>query len=168
MTFAFMLPLLLLLGQADGGAKSAALGEDNIYAAIPTAEREGFKMALSKLLESEKRGDWDDVYKLLDKETSFDGKTNISQAEFVEYVKKVRLVEFVNTGVFYIPSRRAWSVAGCATFYELPPFASQHKQGIVSYFYARRTSDGWRFSAPPSIRFDTDSGGTKGCTIKRP
>jgi hypothetical protein len=168
MAFAIMLALLLSLGQADNRVRSSDLDEVSIYAALPAAERVSFRKALSRILESEKRGDWVDVYQLLDKEASFDGKKNISREEFIQNAKKVHLLEFVITGVFYIPPSRVWSVVGCATFSELPPFARHHREGIVSFFHARRTSTGWRFDAPPSIRLDMDSGGTKGCTIKRP
>lgn len=163
-----VITLILLLSAKQTGAQSA-VGSDHetsVYAALPAGEREGFITALDKIVTLEKRRNWEGVYEWLDKEELIDGKKNISKETFVRKTRQTILLDFATTGVYYIAPERAWKVIGCAAFYRLPPFADRHRGGIVSSISARRTPEGWRFSAPPAIVIDEDSpGGTRGCTI---
>jgi hypothetical protein len=159
---ALLLPMLADARCAAGG------GESEVYAAIPPDERVAFRAALERVLDLERAGKWDEVYDLHDSEEPFDGKADVSRTAFLRKAGGNRLLDFVVTGVYYIPPERIWNVVGCARFSRMPPFVGRQSGGVVSSFHARRTADGWRFAAPPNIRVDMDAGGVQGCTVFTP
>ncbi|HEY1203066.1 MAG: hypothetical protein ABSH46_20245 [Bryobacteraceae bacterium] len=158
----------LLLATHAAPRYAAGGGEPEVYASIPAEERAGFRAALEKVLELEREGKWDEVYEWHDKEEPFGGKANVSRTTFVRKVRGNRPLDFVVTGVYYIPPERIWSVVGCARFSRMPPFVGRQSGGVVASFHARRTVDGWRFGVPPNIRVDMDAGGVQGCAITPP
>lgn len=151
-THLLMLTMFCLTGGAQGQlpswAGTTAVG--GLYDEVPAAERESMKVAIDALIALQKAGKWEEVYKWLDNEEQ------ITREEFIKRRKNICLVEFIPCKIYFFPPAGYWSIEGCATFSPIPPILKGRSGGVLCCFRAKRTGDGWRFSAPPLIILSKD------------
>jgi hypothetical protein len=152
---------LLVLGQSSATPQDAPKTSQQLYAAVPEADRQELRTALETLLALEKSGDWGAVY---DQFYVNDG--GLTKKQFINERHRLHVVAFVPQQIYFVPPSEKWVVSGCAVFSPPPTLLGGRRGGVVTDFAAKHTADGWRFEAPPAITVYKDAtGSVRSCTV---
>ena len=157
------LVLLFTLGQfraASQGKPEMAISSQQVYAAVPDADRQEFRTALEALIALEKSGDWGEVY-----ERFFSNDRGMTKEQFIKQRGKLRITAFAPKQIYYVPPSESWVVSGCAEFSPPLPLMGKKRGGFVSSFTARHTANGWRFDAPPAITIYKETPTVRSCAV---
>ena len=152
---------LLAVGQSSAAPQDAPRTSQQVYAAVPEADRQEFRAAVKALLALEKSGDWGAVY---DQFYLNDG--GLTKKQFIENRHHLQIAVFVPQQIYFVPPSEKWVVSGCAVF--SPPLAllGGRRGGFVTDFAAKHTADGWRFDAPPALTIYKDApSGVRSCAV---
>jgi hypothetical protein len=125
----------------------------DLYQKIPHEQREALKRALHELLDAQKKGDWQAVYR------QGEQRSGENEASFVETNRKLRLLHaFVPTSLTFVPPFDKWVFEGCATF-----DGDSVNEGSISTVGARWENSRWNLS-PVAIALYEKEHSSK-CTI---
>jgi hypothetical protein len=107
----------------------------DLFSAVPQAERESLREAMTKNIMYQTKRQWPEMYKL------YDNQRNISLEQFVrEMNTRIKLIDFTPYKVTYLPSVDYWSIDGCAVF----AGNAVGKGPVDAVIIARRISNDWR------------------------
>jgi len=127
------IPVLFGLTASLGWGQASS----KLFDAVPIADRESLREAVSKSVSYQINRNWAAMYEL------YDNQKNKSLEQFVRDMKtRIKLVEFNPKAVAYIPPSDHWLIEGCAVF----AYDIGDKGTVDAVISARHLPDGWRLS----------------------
>jgi hypothetical protein len=146
--------------------RSSALPQDapgtpqQVYAAVPEADRQELRTALEALLALEKSGDWGAVY-----DQFYLNDTGLTKKQFIDKRHRLKVAVFVPKQIYYVPPSQTWVVSGCAVFSPPLSLLGGRSGGFTSDFAAKHTANGWRFDAPPALTIYKETPTVRSCAV---
>ena len=142
----FLIVFAILLSTPPLPARHQVSAGDrtNVYQNVPEDQRELLRLAVEKLIEAEKHGDWQSVFELVEKRP---GQTEDSFVKDQE--RRKSLHDFLPFSLTLDPAQDGWVFEGCANFDD-----DAKDIGEYSTIHARWKDSRWYLSGVAIAMFD--------------
>jgi hypothetical protein len=137
------------------GHQVSAKDRANVYQRVPENQRELLRLAVKRLIEAEKHGDWQSVFELVEK------RPEQTEDSFVKNQEgRKSLYEFLPFSLTFDPAQTGWVFEGCANFE-----GDAKDTGKYSTIHARWKDSRWYLSGVAIQIFE--KGKTRKCSMRQ-